>query len=125
MTTDASDEWRQRHGLRTEQASKPCGPLALTGTYRLEDHPDGRIPELPGRWTDDGDAAVLTAAEADAPTVDGRPFTGGIGLDAESGRVDAARVATGGRRLAVLVREGFGGVRDYDTATPARCCQPL
>ncbi|MGW5610382.1 DUF1684 domain-containing protein [Streptomyces sp. NPDC003753] len=120
MTTDASDEWKQWHERRTAQVSEPYGPLALTGTYWLEDYPDGQIPDIPGRWTDDGDAVALTAGEADGLTVDGRPFTGEVRLDADAGPVGAARVAAGERRLVVLAREGVWGVRDYDPAAPAR-----
>ena len=120
MTTDASDEWKQWQEHRTAQVSEPYGPLALTGTYWLDDHPDGHIPDVPGQWTQDGDAVVLTAQEADGLTVDGRPLTGEVRLDPDAGPVSAARVAAGERRLVVLVREGVWGVRDYDPAAPAR-----
>lgn len=58
---------------------------------------------------------VLTAAAADGLTVDGRPFDGEVRLAADTGPVGTARVALGGRRLVVLVREGVWGVRDFDT----------
>lgn len=120
MTTDAADEWKQWHEHRTAQVSEPYGPLALTATHWLEDYPDGRIPDIPGRWAPDVDAVVLTAGEDDGLTVDGKPFTGEIRLGADGGPVGAARVAAGERRLVVLVREGEWGVRDYDPAAPAR-----
>ncbi|MFF8595453.1 DUF1684 domain-containing protein [Streptomyces sp. NPDC015220] len=118
--TDASDQWKQWHERRTETVSAPYGPLALTGTYWLEDYPEGRIPDIPGTWTADGDAVVLTAAASDGLTVDGRSFAGRVRLEADTGPVADARVALGERRLAVLVREGAWGVREYDPDAAAR-----
>ncbi|MET8248831.1 DUF1684 domain-containing protein [Streptomyces sp. NPDC005202] len=120
MTTDASDAWKQWHEHRVETVSAPYGPLALSGTYWLEDYPDGRIPDIPGTWAADGDTVVLTAAEADGLTVDGQPFSGQVRLVADTGAVDAARVALGERRLVVLVREGIWGIRDFNPAAAAR-----
>ncbi|MFI2643493.1 DUF1684 domain-containing protein [Streptomyces sp. NPDC018610] len=117
--TDASDQWKQWHEHRTETVSAPYGPLALTGTHWLADYPDGRIPDIPGIWTADGDEVVLIAA-ADGMTVDGRPLDGEVRLGADSGPAADARVALGERRLVVLVREGLWGVRDFDPAAPAR-----
>ncbi|MEU9470905.1 DUF1684 domain-containing protein [Streptomyces avermitilis] len=120
MTTDASEDWKHWHEHRAETVSAPYGPLALTGTHWLEDYPEGRLPDIPGRWVPDGDASVLTAVAEDGLTVDGEPFTGAIRLAADLGPVTAARVAHGERRLVVLVREGIWGVRDFDPASPAR-----
>ncbi|MEU6482105.1 DUF1684 domain-containing protein [Streptomyces sp. NPDC047017] len=117
--TDASDRWKQWHEHRTETVSAPYGPLSLTGTHWLQDHPDGSLPGIPGTWTADGDAVVLTAAGADGPTVDGRPPAGPVRLGADTGAVADARVALGERRLTVLVREGAWAVRDYDPGSPA------
>ncbi|MFE6285066.1 DUF1684 domain-containing protein [Streptomyces sp. NPDC057877] len=120
MTTDASEEWRRWHERRREAVSAPYGPLALTGTHWLADHPEGQLPDIPGRWTADGDAVALTAVEGDGLTVDGAPFAGRVRLTADRGPVAGARVAYGARRLAVLVREGLWGVRDFDPAAVAR-----
>ncbi|MET7909318.1 DUF1684 domain-containing protein [Streptomyces avermitilis] len=120
MTTDASKDWKHWHEHRTETLSAPYGPLALTGTHWLEDYPEGRLPDIPGRWTPGGDTSALTAVAEDRLTVDGEPFTGEIRLAAVLGPVTAARVAHGERRLVVLVREGIWGVRDFDPASPAR-----
>ncbi|MFG2384417.1 DUF1684 domain-containing protein [Streptomyces avermitilis] len=120
MTTDASKDWKHWHEHRTETVSAPYGPLALAGTHWLEDYPEGRLPDIPGRWTSGGDVSVLTAVAEDGLTVDGEPFTGEIRLAADLGPVTAARVAHGERRLVVLVREGIWGVRDFDPASPAR-----
>ncbi|MFJ8113230.1 DUF1684 domain-containing protein [Streptomyces sp. NPDC096132] len=120
MTTDAADVWKQWHEHRVETLSAPYGPLALTGTYWLEDFPDGRLPDIPGAWVAGEDGVVLTAAEADGLTVDGKPFSGEVRLGADAGAVAAARVAHGERRLVVLVREGVWGVRDFDPGAEAR-----
>ncbi|GAA4000674.1 DUF1684 domain-containing protein [Streptomyces plumbiresistens] len=90
------------------------------GAPRLEDHPDGRLPDIAGSWTVEGDAVVLTAADGDGLTVDGQPFAGAVRLTADRGPAGAARVAYGERRLVVLVREGVWGVRDFDPASAAR-----
>ncbi|MEV8554039.1 DUF1684 domain-containing protein [Streptomyces glaucescens] len=120
MTTDASDEWKQWHERRLETLTAPYGPLALTATHWLADHPEGRLPDIPGSWTADGDAVVLTAARPDGLTVDGEPFEGRVRLAADTGPAAAARVGHGERRLVVLVREGEWGVRDFDPAAEAR-----
>lgn len=120
MTKDASDEWRRWHEQRVATVSAPYGPLALTGTYWLDDYPDGRLPDIPGIWRADGDAVLLTAAGADGLTVDGRPFAGRTRLAADPGPAGEARVACGERRLVVLVREGVWGVRDFDPGAEAR-----
>lgn len=112
--TDAAAEWKRWHAHRTETVAEPYGPLALTGTYWLEDHPDGRLPDIPGTWVAEEDGVTLTATDADGLTVDGKPFSGELRLAADRGPVAAARVAHGGRRLVVLVREGVWGVRDFD-----------
>jgi len=126
MTSDAADEWRQWHEHRMETVSGPYGPLALTGTHWLADHPDGHLPDIPGAWVLDGDVdadagpVVLTATAADGLTVDGEPFAGEIRLGADTGPVSTARVGLGERRLVVLIREGVWGVRDYDPDSAAR-----
>ncbi|MFD8154607.1 DUF1684 domain-containing protein [Streptomyces sp. NPDC059720] len=119
-SSDASRDWQRWHERRVESVSAPYGPLALIGTHWIGDYPDGRLPDIPGRWRDDGDAVVLAAAETDGLTVDGQPFAGEVGLTADPGTVARARVACGQRRLVVLVREGVWGVRDYDPESPAR-----
>ncbi|GGJ02566.1 DUF1684 domain-containing protein [Streptomyces brasiliensis] len=117
-TTDASGDWKRWHAHRTETVSAPYGPLALAGTHWIEDHPAGRLPDIPGSWAVDGDAVVLTADGADGLLLDGEPFAGEARLGADS--EPSARVTLGGRRLVVLVREGVWGVRDYDPQAGAR-----
>ncbi|MGX2998061.1 DUF1684 domain-containing protein [Streptomyces sp. JNUCC 64] len=119
---DAGQEWKRWHAQRTEAVAAPYGPLALTGTYWLADHPDGLVPAIPGRWTvaPDGSGVVLTAAPEEGLTVDGRPFAGEVPLIADTGAPEAARVALGGRRFVVLAREGLWAVRDFDPGSAAR-----
>ncbi|WP_405740534.1 DUF1684 domain-containing protein [Streptomyces sp. NBC_01525] len=117
--TDARAAWQTWREHRVTDISRPYGPLALTGTHWLADHPDGRIPGLPGRWDDDGDAVVLHATPADGLTADGTPLDGEIRLGPDTGP-ESARIAHGDRRLPVLRREGLWAVRDVDPAAPAR-----
>ncbi|WP_228991479.1 DUF1684 domain-containing protein [Streptomyces sp. DH8] len=117
---DAAREWQRWHEGRIAAVAAPYGPLSLTGTHWLADHPEGRIPAVPGRWREDGDEVVLTATAEDAVTVDGRPLTGEVRLGADRGPVDDSRVAGGDRRLVVIRREGLWAVRDFDPASPAR-----
>jgi uncharacterized protein (DUF1684 family) len=124
MTTDASEDWQQWHERRVTTVSAPYGPLALTGTHWLDDYPEGDLPDIPGVWRADGDAVVLTAAEADGLTVDGQTFGGEVRLAADPGPASGARVAYGERRLVVLVREGVWGVRDFDPESAARRAFP-
>ncbi|QCX75580.1 hypothetical protein C9F11_09460 [Streptomyces sp. YIM 121038] len=119
-TEDALRDWKQWHAQRVETVSAPYGPLSLTGTHWLADHPDGALPGLPGRWAEDGDEVVLTTGPEDGLTLDGRPFPGTARLTADPGPVTAARLALGERRLVVLRREGLWAVRDFDPGAPAR-----
>ncbi|MFF8954634.1 DUF1684 domain-containing protein [Streptomyces sp. NPDC014894] len=132
MTTDAqqtagdgpggqrSQGWRKWHRRRVETITAPYGPLSLTGTHWLDDHPQGRIPSVPGSWTADGDEVVLTAVAADGLSLGGEPFTGTARLAAHHGPIPESPVAHGERRLVVLRREGLWAIRDFDPAAPAR-----
>ncbi|MEW2623054.1 DUF1684 domain-containing protein [Streptomyces sp. NPDC048106] len=120
MAIDASDAWKQWREKREESVTAPYGPLALTATHWIEDHPDGRLPDIPGNWVADDQGVVLKATEADGLRVDRRPFAGEIRLTAGTGPEAAARVSLGEKRLVVLVREGVWGVRVYDPGAGAR-----
>ncbi|MFE3827573.1 DUF1684 domain-containing protein [Streptomyces sp. NPDC059092] len=124
MTTEnppvPAQEWASWHEHRTATVSAPYGPLALTGTHWLADHSDGALPGLPGRWREDGDTIVLSAAAGDGLTADGEPLTGEIGLGADTGPFAESRIAAGPRRLVVLRREGLWAVRDFDPESAAR-----
>lgn len=115
----AEQEWIRWHEERTATVSAPYGPLSLTGTHWLSDHPEGRIPAVPGQWQEDGDEVVLTAAAEDGLTVDGKPFTGEVRLTADRGAIETSRVAHGERRLVVLSREELWAVRT-STRPPRR-----
>ncbi|MBT2508281.1 DUF1684 domain-containing protein [Streptomyces sp. ISL-98] len=120
MSTDSQQDWKHWHEQRIETVSSAYGPLSLTGTHWLSDCPDGRIPDAPGRWKDDGDAVLLTAAAEDGISVDGQPLTGEVRLTADTGPIPASRVETDGRRLFVMSREGLWAVRVFDPESPAR-----
>ncbi|MFJ4769558.1 DUF1684 domain-containing protein [Streptomyces uncialis] len=119
---DAVQEWKTWHARRTESVAAPYGPLALRGTHWLQDHPEGLVPAIPGRWStaSDGTGVVLGATADDGLTLDGQPFTGEVVLTADPGGPDTARIARGDRRFVVLVREGLWAVRDFDPASDAR-----
>ncbi|MFF9349789.1 DUF1684 domain-containing protein [Streptomyces sp. NPDC014734] len=119
-TERAAQDWQHWHEKRIAGVAAPYGPLSLTGTHWLSDHPDGRVPGVPGRWREDGDEVVLDADAEDGPTVDGRPLAGRVRLTADRGPIEASRVAHGGRRLVVLRREGLWAVRDFDPESAAR-----
>ncbi|MEU1133894.1 DUF1684 domain-containing protein [Streptomyces sp. NPDC005900] len=116
---DAAEDWRRWHEQRAETVAAPYGPLSLTGTHWLADHPDGSILDIPGRWTGTADAVVLSAGAGDGLTVDGRPLTGEVRLGADSGPA-TARVAHGERRLVVIRREGLWAVRVFDPHAATR-----
>ncbi|MGX1881863.1 DUF1684 domain-containing protein [Streptomyces sp. NPDC055287] len=120
MSSDPQQDWKHWHEQRTETVSAPYGPLSLTGTHWLSDHPEGRVPDVPGRWTAEGDEVVLTAAPEDGITVDGEPLAGATGLTADTGPIPESRVEAAGRRLVVLRREGLWAVRVFDPESPAR-----
>ncbi|MDQ0797205.1 DUF1684 domain-containing protein [Streptomyces sp. B1I3] len=132
MSTDAQQEsrdgrdaedlrkWQRWHEERVVAVAAPYGPLSLTGTHWLADHPEGRIPAVPGLWREEDDHLVLTAGAEDGLTVDGRLLDGDVRLTADRGPIDASRVARGERRLVVLSREGLWAVRDFDPLSPAR-----
>ncbi|MET9700052.1 DUF1684 domain-containing protein [Streptomyces sp. NPDC006529] len=123
MTPDAADAptaWTHWHERRVEAVSAPYGPLALTGTHWLADAPEGRIPDVPGQWRESAGAVQLTAAPADALTLDGEPFAGEAVLGPDDGPASRSRVAAGDVRLVLIRREGAWAVRSYDPRSPAR-----
>ena len=98
-------DWRHWHERREAAVASSYGPLSLTGTHWLADFPDGRLPELPGEWREDGDEVVLTAEAADGLTVDGKPFAGTVRLTADPAFADFRAYVAGfePRMLAVAV----------------------
>ncbi|MFD3660511.1 DUF1684 domain-containing protein [Streptomyces sp. NPDC058659] len=120
MSTDPLQDWQHWHEHREAAVASSYGPLSLTGTHWLSDHPEGRIPAVPGEWREDGDEVVLTADAEDAITVDGKPFAGTVRLTADHAPIHESRVESAGRRLVVLRREGLWAVRDFDPGSAAR-----
>lgn len=64
-------EWRARRGA---QLTAPYGPLSPAGTHWLAEHPDGLLPDIPGRRRPAGGGVPLTRAVG--LTVHGRPTRG-------------------------------------------------
>ncbi|MFC7931903.1 DUF1684 domain-containing protein [Streptomyces cinereoruber] len=120
MSTDPRQDWREWREAREAAVSAPYGPLSLAGHHWLSDHPEGRIPAVPGEWRADGDEVVLTAAGGDGLAVDGKPFTGTVRLAADQGPAGESRVAAGERRFVLLRREGEWAVRDFDPGAGTR-----
>jgi uncharacterized protein (DUF1684 family) len=121
MSTEEEQQgWKAWREQRAEVVSATYGPLSLTGTYWLVDAVDGRIEGVPGHWAQAGDGVVVTAGPEDGLTVDGQPLDGAVPLSADTGPVDAARLAHGERRLVVLHREGLWAVRIWDPAAGTR-----
>ncbi|MGW7100749.1 DUF1684 domain-containing protein [Streptomyces sp. NPDC054838] len=117
---DPDTAWKQWHERRLATVSAPYGPLSLIGTHWLADHPDGRIPAVPGRWRATGGGVAVTAGPGDGLSLDGAAFTGDAVLAADDGPAGHARVAAGDVRLMVIRREGEWAVRVYDPAAAAR-----
>ncbi|WP_424214504.1 DUF1684 domain-containing protein [Streptomyces sp. BI20] len=122
---DRAAAWRDWHDARLAGITAPYGPLALTGTHWLADHPDGELPDLPGTWRvgEDADTVLLTASAADGITLDGAPVDGTVTLGVDENAA-GARVALGERRVAVLRREGEWAVRPFDPAAETRAAFP-
>ncbi|MFD3543657.1 DUF1684 domain-containing protein [Streptomyces sp. NPDC058662] len=123
MDDDAQDphaSWRDWHERREATVAAPYGPLALIGTHWLADHPDGRIPAVPGHWRATEDGVALTAAAADSLSLDGKPFTGDAVVPADDTPPSHSRISAGELRLAVIRREGEWAVRVFDPGSPAR-----
>ncbi|MFD7030523.1 DUF1684 domain-containing protein [Streptomyces sp. NPDC059917] len=119
-TADAVAAWERWHAHRVDAVSGPYGPLALTGTHWLADYPEGRIPDVPGRWRETDSGVLLAAGPGDGLTLDGEAFAGEAVLGADDGPPSASRAAAGAVRLVVIRREGAWAVRGYDPDAPAR-----
>jgi len=108
MSTDnpaeARAEWERWRARRAAAVSTPHGPLALVGTYWLDDHPDGELPGLPGSWRQEG-SAVRHEVDGEATVLEpaGRPL-----------------LLADRRKVLVLEREGSLAVRLWDPQAPAR-----
>ncbi|GAA2723042.1 MULTISPECIES: DUF1684 domain-containing protein [Streptomyces] len=120
-TSEAHRQWQQWCEQRTGTVAAPYGPLSLTGTHWLPDLPDGRIPAIPGQWSEapEGDGVLLRARTEDDLVVDGKPFTGETVLAADPSP-EAAKVASGERKLLVMHREGVWAVRVFDPGSARR-----
>ncbi|WP_329103575.1 DUF1684 domain-containing protein [Streptomyces sp. NBC_01439] len=123
MSDDADDPHaarRERHERRAAAVSAPCGPLALTGTPRLADHPEGRIPAVPGQWRRTEGGGAPTATAGDSLSLDGEPFAGDVVPTADETPPAPSRLSVGELRIAMIRREGERGVRVHDPDSRAR-----
>jgi uncharacterized protein (DUF1684 family) len=101
---EAVADWERWREQRAASVSAPHGPLALAGTYWLDDLADGTIPGLPGRWRQEGGAVVHDTDGAGAALeTDGRPL-----------------LLPEGRKILAIEREGLLAVRVWDPLSPAR-----
>ena len=100
----AVSDWEQWRESRVAAVSAPHGPLALAGTYWLDDVVDGVIPGLAGRWRQEGGAVVR---DLDGATTALQPEGSPLLLP-------------DGRKLLAIDREGLLAVRLWDPETPAR-----
>jgi uncharacterized protein (DUF1684 family) len=119
-TESAVEAWASWRGERVVRARAPYGPLALTGTWWLDEQRANGWA-LPGRWTVDEQAGkvTLTAARHDGIAVDDAPLEGEVRLCPDEGP-GAPRVSHGGRLLQLIVREDRYAVRVFDPASRAR-----
>ncbi|MFG2982633.1 DUF1684 domain-containing protein [Streptomyces sp. NPDC048258] len=113
MSDDADDppaDRRKRQERRAAAVSAPYGPLALTGALPPDsagpaDHPEGRIPAVPGSRRAGGAGVVESAAAEDSVRPDGEPSTGDAALASLTG--GHAGSATVGLDRAVLPPRAF------------------
>jgi uncharacterized protein (DUF1684 family) len=112
------DDWKHWRDDRVVAAMAPHGPLALTGTHWLAELRGG-VPGVPGRWERQGSCVELTAARHDGLEVDGVALDGSVKLCPDTAPKPSL-ITHGGRRLALILREGEYAVRVYDPASRAR-----
>jgi len=112
------DDWKHWRDDRVVAARAPHGPLALTGTHWLADLRGG-VPGVPGRWEQQGDCVVLTAARHDGLEVDSVALDGPVRLCPDTAPKPSL-ITHGGRLLVLILREGEYAVRIYDPASHSR-----
>jgi uncharacterized protein len=112
------DDWKHWRDERVVAARAPHGPLALTGTHWLADLRGG-VPGVPGRWEQQDNCVVLTAAAHDGLAVDGAALDGPVKLCPDTAPKPSV-ITHGGRLLILILRDGEYAVRIYDPASAAR-----
>jgi uncharacterized protein (DUF1684 family) len=117
MTVDA-EEWKRWTDARTATVSAPHGMLALTGTHWLAAEPV-EVPGIPGRWSADGDRALVSAAAGDGLRIAEEEVAGETELRPDS-HPDAQVVRYGDVLLVPIEREGELALRVFDPASEAR-----
>lgn len=126
--TEAIEQWQDFREAREAELVQPRGWLTLTGFHWLSDTPT-EFPNVPGRWSTDGEDAVLEATPEDGLTEGGVLIEGRSTLTvAETSRVPWVQhgdteieLLRRGGRLAIRLRattsahrEAFGGVPTFD-----------
>jgi uncharacterized protein len=109
----AFQRWRES---RMRALRSPCGPLALTGTFWLDD--ELTLDGVPGTWRAVDDAVTLTATADDGVLVDEHLLDGTVTVHSDI-EPEPTTVAAGGVRLVLIDREGSLAVRVYDQGSPA------
>lgn len=107
-------EWREQ---RDDQFGQPYGWLSLTALHWLELEPTP-LDGLPGLWwEDEGGVHYDPDGAADTIVMDGEPVTrAGLLWNPADGA--APSVSHGDRRLELILRDGFLGVRVRDPHSP-------
>src|SRR4051812_47983751 len=73
--TAFEQQWHQWHAEHEERRAAPHGFLAITGLHWLNGTPQ-RFPDAPGAWATGPDGVIVTLADGEELTVDGKPVTG-------------------------------------------------
>lgn len=107
-------EWRQQ---RDAQFGQPYGWLSLTALHWLDETPI-RLDGLPGRWwADDQGVGLDPTGDPGAVHLEGEPVTRTTLLwNPDAG--PAPSLTHGDRRLELILRDGFLGVRVRDPQSP-------
>lgn len=96
--------WDRWHADREHYYGQPLGWVSLTGLYWLTDE-FAAVADLPGHWRADRDAVYIDGIEG---TERLEPVEGAPGLLVEDGD----------RRIEVIRRSGWVGLRVHDPASP-------
>src|ERR1700742_2919129 len=73
--TEGLEQWQEFRRAREAELTQPRGWLTLTGFHWLPKTPT-ELGGLPGRWSTDGEGALLDPSAPAGLTVDGEPVNG-------------------------------------------------
>ncbi|WP_027343507.1 DUF1684 domain-containing protein [Hamadaea tsunoensis] len=119
MTDDFTVRWHAWHDRREQRLRAPYGWLSLTGLHWLGPDPL-TVDGLPGVWRTDAGAVVVEAAADAALAYGGTLLDGSLRIATTDGEAEHP-VMLGERRIEVIERGGWLGlrVRDPHSATRA------